>query len=409
MKNFDIIIIGGGASGLCAAIESAGTNGGAQIALLEKLPRVGKKLLVTGNGRCNLTNTNADEKSYNAPGFAAGAISLFGTESTVEFFKGLGLLTVTDDEGRVYPSSGTASSVLDVLRFEADRLGVKTFCDTPVNSVAAEKDAFLINGEFAAKRLILACGGKASPVHGSDGSGYALLRSLGHSVTSVYPSLVQIKTETSFVKPLKGIRAAAEIRIEADGKTVSSSRGEILFTDYGISGIAAMEVSREVSRLKNLKSCFAVIDLLPAFSYDAVFECVSTVSRRSPDLPVENLLNGILPKRLGQSICSLVSDVSLSMPVSALSEHQIRAIVSEIKARRVAVTGTNGFNAAQVTSGGAELSQFYHDTLQSRFVKGLYACGELLDIDGGCGGYNLQWAWASGRLAGTSAAKSLLR
>lgn len=407
MNNYDIIIIGGGASGLCAAVESARTNGGARVALIEKLTRVGKKLLVTGNGRCNLTNKGAAAKSYNAPGFAAEAIGRFGTESTVEFFKELGLLTIIDDEGRVYPSSGTASSVLDVLRFEADRLGVVALCGTPVKSVAAVKDGFLINGELAAKRLILACGGKASPVHGSDGSGYALIKSLGHSVTDLYPSLVQIRTETLFVKPLKGIRAAAEIKIEVDGKTAASSSGEILFTDYGISGIAALEVSREVSRLKDVRSCFAVIDLLPAFSYDAVFECVSSIAHRSPELTVENFLNGILPKRLGQSICSIVSGVRLSMPVSMLSERQIRAVVSEIKARRIAVTGTNGFNEAQVTSGGAELSQFCPDTLQSKLTSGLYACGELLDIDSGCGGYNLQWAWASGRLAGKSAAESL--
>ncbi|NLO45077.1 MAG: aminoacetone oxidase family FAD-binding enzyme [Clostridiales bacterium] len=408
MENYDIIIVGGGASGLCAAVESAGAQIGVRVALIEKLPRVGKKLLATGNGRCNLTNTSASAKSYNAPDFAFGAMSRYGAESTVDFFGELGLLTVCDSAGRVYPSSGTAASVLDVLRFEAERLGVVVMCDTTVKSAVYEKGLFLINGALSAKRLVLACGGKASPAHGSDGGGYVLLESFGHSVTPVFPSLVRLRTDTSFVKPLKGIRAAAEIKLEIDGKISDDAEGEILFTENGLSGIAAMEVSRAVPRLKDRQSCFAVLDLLPAFSYDEIFERVRETARRSPNLLVENLLNGILPKRVGMAICSGISGISLSKPASSLGERLIKAVVSEIKAKRIQVTGTNGFGSAQVTSGGAELSEFDCRTLQSRLVGGLFVCGELLDIDGRCGGYNLQWAWASGRLAGKSAAESLL-
>ncbi|MCL2508227.1 MAG: aminoacetone oxidase family FAD-binding enzyme [Oscillospiraceae bacterium] len=407
MKNYDIIVAGGGASGLCAAIEAKRTAPGLRVAVLEKLPRAGKKLLATGNGRCNMTNFHASEKNYNAPDFVRHAINVYSVKSNLDFFRSMGLLTVSDGEGRVYPMSGTAASVVDALRFEARRLNVEMICDTPVSSAEKSGGRFVLNGDYEAARLILSTGGRASPAHGSDGSGYQLLAALGHRVTDVFPSLVQIRADSAFTRPLKGIRVSAGIEIHIGGRCADESSGEILFTDYGLSGIAAMEVSRVVSAWQNgskKERCTAVLCMIPALTRSEATDFIAETTRRDPSLAIEDLLTGVLPKRLAQAVCKGVLPYKLTDPAGKLTTPQILALSNEIKGKSIDVQGVNGFAEAQVTAGGGALDGFDSATMMSRKIENLYACGELLDVDGGCGGYNLQWAWSSGRLAGRSAA-----
>lgn len=407
----ELCVIGGGASGLAAAIEAArafrqaGVPG--QVTVLERLPRVGKKLLATGNGRCNLTNRFASPPDYfEAADFVRPALKRFSVDDTLSFFASMGLLCEEEEEGRIYPMSRQAASVLDVLRFEAERLGVVFHCDSRVESVQKTRDKprFVINGSICADAVILACGGKASPQHGSDGSGYALLRALQIPVAEVFPSLVQITADPKRVKSLKGMRVHAVISLYEGKKRISSQRGEIQFTEFGLSGIAAMQLSRFVSREKQ-RQMEASLDLLPAFSSGEVADYLAARVRQNPALAAEHLLAGILPKRVGQVLLKQAGVEPLSRPIGSLRGAEIAAISDLLKDWRFSVTGTRGFSAAQVTMGGAQRSAFDPESMEALSTPGFYAAGEVLDVDAGCGGFNLQWAWSSGRLAGESAAE----
>jgi len=379
---YDIAVIGAGASGLAAGITAgrvfAGTAGGwhaaptGRVLLLERLPRAGKKILATGNGRCNLGNRHALEHPYHNKDFAACALEQFSAQACEVFFDSLGLAIHGDGEGRLYPRSNTAASVLDALRFGAQRAGCETRCDCPVSSVEPMRDGFFINKSIAARRVIIAAGGCAAPAQGSDGSGFALLRSLGHTIVEPRPALVQIRVKSPLLPMLKGLRVQAGIRIMKNGQVLREAAGEVLFTQDGLSGIAAMEVSREAG-----PGCLAVLDLLPDYTEKELAALLSRWQGCCGDL------SGLLPGRVAQAVAKSAGD-----PKNFTFE----------------VTGTRGFEHAQVTAGGADVRSFDPRTMESRIVPGLYACGEALDVDGGCGGFNLHWAWASGISAGSSAA-----
>ncbi len=395
---YDIAIIGAGASGLVAAISAKRVNRELSVALIEALPRVGKKILATGNGRCNLTNLNASPEAYNTPAVAS-VMKKYSPEKIVNFFSSVGLECVADGEGRVYPMSNTASSVLDCLRFELERLGIEVITDTKIIDVKKQGGIFILNSALKCKRLILSLGGKASPSQGSDGSGYPLLRSFGHTVTPLYPGLVQLTVKEN-VKSLKGVRvkASAELKNQ-NGKIINSSEGEVLFTEYGLSGIAIMDISRDV---KNT-ACKCVLNILPELSQDAVIDFLMKNKKRNPSLLVEDALCGIVPKKLGTALIKLSG-----LKNTALSDFkfsQLQLFAGKLKALPFTVTGTKGFENAQITVGGADINEFDILTLESKKVKGLYCTGELLDVDSVCGGFNLQWAWASGIAAGKSAAE----
>ena len=396
-----ISVIGGGASGLAAAIEAKRTNKNAVVTVFEKNPRVGKKLLVTGNGRCNLTNVNADiEFYYGDASFAEYALTKYDYESNIEFFNSMGLFTFSE-ENRVYPMSGQASSVLDALRFECENLGVEFLCDTFVSTVKRNENGFLINGSIKSDKVIIACGGKSSKVHGSDGFGFEILKSLSHSVTKLCPALVPLVCE-DFPKSLKGIRAQCDCTLKIDGKMSALSSGEVQFCDYGLSGIPIMELSRFVS-LSNSKDIKIVVDNVNTFTHEELTSYIKGRIKENPTLKNENLLTGIMNKMLSlyaEKLCQ----ISPSEPGNALSDEKIKALSDKIKNMEFFVSSTRGFDFSQVTAGGADCSEFDKTTMQSCKVKGLYACGEVLNVDGACGGYNLQWAWSSGRLAGYSCA-----
>ena len=399
MNDTGLLILGGGASGLAAAIEAA--RMGADVTVLEKLDRVGKKILATGNGRCNLLNLHASSADYNDPPFAARVFAQFDVHSDMDFFRSMGLLTTADGEGRVYPRSNAASSVLDVLRLECARLGVRTVCSEAVWSLRREGDTFAVNDVYRARAVIVACGGKASPAHGTDGSGYRLLEAFGHACTPLMPALVQLRTEPDLVKGLKGLRASVTLTLRTPNGETRTSQGEALFTDYGLSGIAAMELGRFAADGGTL-----YIDFLPDMDEAQTTAFLREARQRGGSRPLEQLLAGAMHSRIGQAVLRQTLQRKLSAPCSTLTDGEAQALAKALKAFPVPVRGTKGFADAQVTAGGLDVSEF-EDTLGSKRVPGLFACGEILNIDGKCGGYNLTFAWSSGRLAGRSAAQFL--
>ncbi|MBO5059648.1 MAG: NAD(P)/FAD-dependent oxidoreductase [Clostridia bacterium] len=383
----DIAIIGGGASGIFAAIIAARSGG--KVTIFEKNPRVGKKILSTGNGRCNFTNINAGTHNYNSD-FASFALNKFPPKKAIAFFEELGLLSKVESEGRVYPMSGQASAVLDVLRLELDRLGVNILTETCVSQIQKNGDGFIVvtdSGEkHFAKKVIAASGGMAAPKSGSDGSGYAILKMLGHTVTPLVPSLVQIKTS----KGIQGVRAYGRVTLE-DGKT---DIGEIQFNNYGLSGIPVFSLAKHAKKGRSI-----FVDLLPDYSEQDVLAFL----KKRPTQTMETYLVGVLNKSLGQMLLKECGILPLSRMSDTLTENEIKKIASKIKHWRFEITGVMPWENAQVTSGGVSLDEVSCETMESKIVKGLYIIGELLDIDGDCGGFNLQWAWSSGFAAGSEA------
>lgn len=391
---YDIIIIGAGASGLTAAISAKRANRKLNIAALDAMPKVGKKILATGNGRCNLSNLNAAADSYTNPDFVSAALSEFTPEKVIEFFRSIGLMCVADGEGRVYPMSNTATSVLDALRSEAERLGVELICGSHVEKIEKKNGIFTV-GKLVAKKVIVCTGGCASPSQGSDGSGFALLKSLGHHITEVYPGLVQLITKEN-TKSLKGVRVKANVGLRQGSKSIDSAKGEVLFTDYGLSGISIMDISRSVK--DGQYTC--VIDTLPRCKADEAEEFLLSLDK---EMPIENALSGMMPKALGRYILKRCGENSLSS-LGKIGKEKIDKIIYTAKNLDFTITGTMGFKNAQISVGGADVKEFDSKTMESKQVKGLFCAGEVLDTDGICGGFNLQWAWASGLTAGRYAA-----
>ena len=397
-------IIGGGASGMAAALAAA-ENPNTEVILLERQARLGRKLQATGNGRCNLTNLHALEGGYHGedPGFSREALTSFGPEQTLSWFQSLGLFTVAEPSGRVYPYSDQANSVLDVLRFALEKPNIRVIAGFEVTRVKKTPKGFSVeNGEeaIACDRLIIACGGLAGTKLGGSMSGYKLLGKLGHKTTKLRPTLVQIKSAWGGVAGLKGVRANCHARILKDGTLHSESTGELQFTEYGLSGPVIFEISRDVCQEKGAWEC--LLDFLPHVSPESLREELSR--RRKTALPVEELLTGILHNRLGR-VLTKAAGVRGNGLIAELTDGELDAVCKAVKAFSVPLTEPLGMDSAQVTAGGIRTGEFDSKTMESKLVPGLYACGEVLDIDGDCGGYNLQWAWSSGRAAGLAAGK----
>ena len=397
-------IIGGGASGMAAALAAA-ENEHNQVLLFERQARLGKKLSATGNGRCNLTNLHANERGFhgNDPDFAGGALEAFPVEKTLEWFRGLGLFTVAEDSGRVYPYSDQANSVVDVLRFALEKPNIQVITGFEVTKARKTEQGFRVEsaeGAYECHKLIIACGGLAGTKLGGTMAGYQLLRSFGHKSTRLRPALVQLRTEWGGMAALKGVRANCDVKICRDGEVFSASRGEIQFTEYGLSGPVIFEVSRDVCQGRG--EWTAELDLLPGVSGDELEQ--ELLRRRATGLTVDDLLTGILHNRLGR-VLTKAAGLRGTAPVSELHEQEITEVCRLVKRFVLTVKEPLGMDSAQVTAGGVMTDGFDPKTMESKLVKGLYACGEVLDIDGDCGGYNLQWAWSSGRMAGLHAGK----
>ena len=402
MKKYDLIIVGGCAAGLVAAINAKRLHSEMSVAVLEKLPRIGKKLLATGNGKCNLTNEYALTHGYVNRAFVNEAFSAYPPQKIIEFFESVGLLCYSDSEGRVYPESNTAASVVDALRFEIERLKTDVFCETPVTDIKKTSKGFLINNHFECKKLIITTGGKASPPQGSDGSGYALAKQLGHSITKLYPSLVPLCASSEITKAMKGVRVRNVTLTLKGDKKIAQTRGEILFTDYGLSGIAAMELAAQAQKyIDEVKvDPFTCIDFIPDKTFDELVEYLKNLCKIKGFCKMDNLLTGFLPKSVGIAICKAAKLYNAEKRIDELKEKDFRLIAEKTKNFSLEVSGTKGFINAQVTSGGIKTTEIDPETMQSKICSDLYFAGEIIDVDGGCGGFNLQWAWASGMLAG---------
>lgn len=393
-----VCVIGGGAGGMMAALTAAEQGHG--VLLLERQNRVGRKLMTTGNGRCNLTNHHAAPEHYHGqdPAFCTYALQAFDVGTTLQWFAHRGLLTTAEDSGRVYPYSNMAGSVLDVLRYALVHPRIELHTGCTVSRIRRRGDGFTVetdSGSFPADQVILACGGAAGSKVGGTMDGYQLGKQLGHHRTALFPSLVQLKTDPTYPRALKGVKAEVLIRITAAGQTLAENRGELLFTEYGISGPAVFELSRAAAGQDDLQ---AVLDFLPDWDETATLDWLRQRQSMAGSREAGTLLAGTLHSRLGQMVCKAAGFTS--QPADRLAEQDLCAIAAQLRHFTLPILGSCGFDQAQVTAGGLRTDEFDPHTMESRLVPGLYACGEVLDIDGDCGGYNLQWAWSSGHLAG---------
>lgn len=405
---YDVLIIGGGAAGLSAALSASGQ--GARTAVLEAAPRVGRKILASGNGRCNLANTGAPNYPGNG-GFAQAVLKACPVEDVLSFFHGLGLVTVEEDGGRVYPGCGQAAAVLDVLRAGLERRAVPLICEGRAESILPTAQGFRVRtagDTYEARRIVVACGSPAGGKLGHDGEAYSLLTALGHTLIPPRPALAPLTAEKSAVKGLSGLRLPAILTLcrKKDGRALWTSQGEILFTDYGVSGVCAMELARFAQEEQKRAGAWPLlsVDFSPMLGIaprcyrgaeaagDPLIhqkDMLACLEARRHILPLESILQGLAPRLLADRLRGL----------------SLADLARSLAAFPVPLTGVRGLEYAQVAAGGIDTNEFDPLTLQSRLVPGLYAAGEMLDVDGACGGFNLQFAWASGIIAGRNAAK----
>ncbi len=410
MQKFDVIIIGAGAAGLLAAIQLKKEAQQAACALLEKATRPGRKLLATGGGRCNIANRNAGPAYYyTAAGentdFVAPVFAAYPVADDLAFFAELGLLTKEEEDGKLYPLGDQAAAVLDVLRLQAAAVGAELYTETEVTAIRPGFILSTTRGDIAARAVILAMGGVASPQLGSAGDFAALLRPLGHRATKIYPALTQLKCPSQLPKALQGVKFTGRAAIYKEETELAAAAGEILFAAYGLSGPPILQLSRLAAAAYPAAPAEPLtvrLDLLPQFSLDAVR--AELAARRNLPFTLADMLSGLLNKRLGQQLLRLITDKKLAAPAASLDDYEIERLARQIKALTLPVSGVCGWREAQVMAGGLALEQFDPATLASRLLPGLFAAGEVLDICGACGGYNLSWAWSSGRLAAHAAA-----
>lgn len=399
-----IAVIGGGASGLVAAIVAA--RNGAEVTIYEKMNKVGKKILATGNGRCNYTNMNMSIDRYHGNNLknAEKAMNYFDLKKTISFFENLGIYPYVDDSGKVYPNSLQSSSVLDVLRYEIERLKIKEVIDFEVKELRKSKDKFSIIGKditYNADKVILCCGGKASSQLGSDGSGYEIAKSFGHNIIEPSPALVQLKLQGKYFKRITGIRFDGVVNSFTDKNQIREDEGEILFTEYGISGPPILQISRKVIEAMNKgERVFISVDMFPNLTKAMLYEVLRDRFAKISYKGIEDGLVGFINKKLILVVLAEAGFDKLDKECGKLNKKEIYKIIDILKEWKFEVTGHNTWQQAQSTAGGVALSEINPNTLESTKVRGLYFAGEILDVDGDCGGFNLQWAWSSGYFSG---------
>lgn len=406
----EIIIVGGGAAGLMAAITAK--DSGKDVAILEGSSRIGNKILSTGNGRCNISNNNIAYSRYHSqnPEFFKFTLDSFTLNDTINFFYSLGLPLVTLEDGKMYPLSLQASSVLDIFRLAIEDRNIPIYLNSKVHTIKNNSESFKIftdsNNVYECKKLILCCGGKSAPNTGSDGSGFKIAKSLNHNIVTPIPALVQLKLNYKNLKALSGVKFNGFAEILVDGISKRREFGEILFTDYGISGPPILQLSRTASSaLSKGKSVNLTIDMMPNLNKEDLVEFLEnhlgTFNYRS----VYNSLIGIINKKIIPILLKEASIDNIHKLCYELDWKEKQQLIGLLKEWNFSVCDTNSFKNSQVTAGGVDTTNIDSHTLESKIVKNLYFAGELLDVDGDCGGFNLQWAWSSGFIAGKSAAE----
>ena len=404
MAKNKVIVVGGGASGIFSAIVAA--KNGSQVTILERNPRIGKKILATGNGRCNYTNTLTSQNDYNHPDFAAKALQSFGPKVTIDFFDQLGITAKFEEEGKTYPLSEQASSFLDVFMYQLDALNIDVVCNAHVQNILKNKSTFSVvlqdKTEYKADKVILCTGGKAMPSSGSDGLGYPIARKLGHHVTTIFPALVKLKLDYPYLKQMDGVKISSIVQLIHQKKVIQEEKGDILFTSYGISGPTILQLSRKVNELllQHEKVHLNVI-LINSLTREEITQRF----KNSMDKPVDFSLVGLINKKLISALLKEAKIEKQNTILSQLKDEEIKRIIDLLFNWEFKVLGSKGFEDAQVTAGGIDVNEINSMTMESKLVSGLYLAGEVIDIDGPCGGYNLQWAWSSGYVAGVNASR----
>lgn len=402
---YDVAVIGGGAAGLCAAIRCRQNNPDLTVAVLEQLPRVGKKLITTGNGRCNITNKEIKLSRYHGEdsSFCKFALEKYTNITTQSFFKKLGIIFTYDETGRAYPYSLQASSVVDALRFALDELKADIFTETKVHDITKNKNGYTVSAEnltlnchFVIVATGLFSGGEKL---GSSGSVFRLLKQKGYKTVKATPAIVQLKTDPNCVKSLKGMKVNANATLINSGKVLRREYGEVLFCDYGLSGPPILQLSREVERCAT-KSQIS-LDIMPEYTENQLAELITQRVKDLKRRTLEEFFTGMLNKRVGQSVLKECG-FTLSQAVSTLKDGDAQKIAKKTKDWRFTINATTGFLNSQVTAGGLSTDCFDRYTMMSKKDKNLFAVGEILDIDGDCGGFNLQWAWSSALCAADS-------
>jgi len=397
-----MIIIGAGAAGLMAAIVS--TRAGKSVLLLEQNNKIGKKILVSGNGKCNITNKYIDLNRFHSqnPDFVAEVLEGYDFAVVEKFFTSLGLVLIEDKEGKMFPMSLQASSVVSHLEYEAKKLGVEILCDCAVTDIEKKSNIFTVKtsqGTKTATQLVLASGSPAAPQLGGSNSGYALATKMEHTLIRRHPSLVQLCSEEAWVKACAGVKVAGLAKLYANGEYITEKKGDLLFTNYGISGLAILDLSREVStRLANYDYCELSLDLMPELSKEKLTNILLARVQKESEKPIALWLEGVINKKL----ISIILEQSKSRVKieKELNRKEINKLVHTIKNLKLSINDTKGFKGAEVATGGIDTNEINPQTMESKLVPNLFFAGEILDVDGDRGGFNFHWAWVTGMRVG---------
>ncbi len=399
-------IIGGGPSGMFLAILVKEARPDFKVRLFERNNRVGKKLLGTGNGRCNYTNIDLRKENFHSENdsFPMEIINKFNNIDAIEKLKQYGIYPTVDDRGRVYPLSLQGSSVLDFLRYKMEKLGVEVILNEKIDKVIKSKEEFILTGSQTYKSdiLVVATGGMAMPQSGSDGIGYRIGRELGHKIIEFGPTIVQLESDFRRIKEFKGVRIDTSARLYIDGQIQDEKTGDVLFTDYGLSGPAILDLSRKaIEGLKKSKKVEISINLL-ALEKEEIYDMILYRAQNLEGIEFEKFFNGIINKKIIQSFKEILLFKSKEKyDIITCNEKIIQEITNLLYDFRLKITGYKGFGNAQSTTGGIDTTEVDFN-LESKLVNNLFFIGEVLDVDGDCGGYNLQWAWSSGYVAGNT-------
>lgn len=401
----DVLIVGAGAAGLMAAIFAGRRRDGRRIALLDGAERIGAKILISGGGRCNVTHDVVDESAFggSTPPAIRRILRRFGVDHTVRYFREAGVELKREATGKLFPVSNRAQTVLDALLREANAAGVKLITKTRVERIARRGEDFLVetkSGEYIARKVVLATGGKSVPKTGSDGHGYDIAQSLGHSITRLQPALVPLLLPQShFLRQLSGVSTIARFEVRSgSGKKLASFEDSALCTHFGLSGPAVLDISRDYLDAVRMDSAASLtVNWIPDHTAP---ELESVLSAPGPGT-VHSRLRGRIPERLMRAIC-VHCGIDPAVACAKLERSSRKTLVATLTSMKLPITGSRGFAVAEVTAGGVPLSELRLDTLESRICPGLHLCGEICDVDGRIGGYNFQWAWASGYVAGVS-------
>ena len=397
--HFDIIIIGGGAAGLTAAISVKRKNRNSKVAILELQNRVGKKLLATGNGRCNLTNMNTSKSNYHGSFDVSETLNKYSPERLLDFFADIGLVCSVENNGLVYPLCKQASAVLDILRLTTEKLGVITICDCKVELIKKNKSVFNIRTNiqnYTCDKVIVATGGKASPSCGGTGAGLDTLRNLGHKITPLHPILRPIEVKCDYMKSLKGIRASGSVTLYDENKILKSESGEIQFSENALSGICVFNLT---PYLYNAKSPNIRINLIDDYSEEEIYNELKKRRKLFANEYSENYFTGLFHKRIGIALLKHCN-ISVTKKCCELSDNEINKLCKTIRNWKFECVKNNDFSKAQVMMGGVYGKEIDNKTFESKLIKNLYICGEAIDICGDCGGFNLHFAFSSGIIAG---------